>query len=209
MIINIAHTKGGVGKSTLATNLAVELNCPILDLDKQGSSKYFNELRVENKKTPLTVILAQSRNDLAILQEYSESPKKHIIIDSGGMDNDLIRCGIELSDIIITPVRPSKIEVKGLQEFVQMVNQSSFNAKNHYILLNNVQSRSIKDVEDMTDSIKGAKLNLLHTRIGLRKLFMDAYAEGKSVIELNKSSLAADELRVLVKELKDIIKRKV
>jgi hypothetical protein len=37
---------------------------------------------------------------------------------------------------------------------------------------------------------------------------MDAYAEGKSVIELNKSSLAADELRVLVKELKDIIKRK-
>ena len=69
MIINIAHTKGGVGKSTLATNLAVELNCPILDLDKQGSSKYFNELRVENKKTPLTVILAQSRNDLAILQE--------------------------------------------------------------------------------------------------------------------------------------------
>jgi len=123
-------------------------------------------------------------------------------------DNDLIRCGIELSDIIITPVRPSKIEVKGLQEFVQMINQSSFNAKNHYILLNNVQSRSIKDVEDMTDSIKGAKLNLLHTRIGLRKLFMDAYAEGKSVIELNKSSLAADELRVLVKELKDIIKRK-
>lgn len=45
------------------------------------------------------------------------------------MDNDLIRCGIELSDIIITPVRPSKIEVKGLQEFVQMINQSSFNAK--------------------------------------------------------------------------------
>ena len=30
----------------------------------------------------------------------------------------------------------------------------------------------------------------------------------KGVIELNKSSLAADELRVLVKELKDIIKRK-
>ena len=40
MIINIAHTKGGVGKSTLATNLAVEMNCPILDLDMQKSS-YF------------------------------------------------------------------------------------------------------------------------------------------------------------------------
>ena len=55
----------------------------------------------------------------------------------------------------------------------------------------------------MTDSIKGAKLNLLHTRIGLRKLFMDAYTESKSVIELNKLSLATDELRVLVKKLNE------
>jgi hypothetical protein len=55
----------------------------------------------------------------------------------------------------------------------------------------------------MTDSIKGAKLNLLHTRIGLRKLFMDAYTESKSVIELNKLSLATDELRVLVRKLNE------
>jgi hypothetical protein len=55
----------------------------------------------------------------------------------------------------------------------------------------------------MTDSIKGAKLNLLHTRIGLRKLFIDAYTESKSVIELNKLSLATDELRVLVRKLNE------
>lgn len=55
----------------------------------------------------------------------------------------------------------------------------------------------------MTDSIKGAKLNLLHTRIGLRNLFMDAYTESKSVIELNKLSLATDELRVLVRKLNE------
>lgn len=49
------------------------------------------------------VIAFQNKNDLEILREYSENPKQHIIIDSGGMDNDLIRYGIELSDIIITP----------------------------------------------------------------------------------------------------------
>lgn len=46
----------------------------------------------------------------------------------------------------------------------------------------------------MTDSIKGAKLNLLHTRIGLRKLFMDAYTESKSVrLALGLSEEAAAE----------------
>ena len=45
MIINVAHTKGGVGKSTLATNLAVELTLPILALDMQSSSFFFNHFR--------------------------------------------------------------------------------------------------------------------------------------------------------------------
>ena len=33
MVINLSHQKGGVGKSTLATNLAVELKAVIIDLD--------------------------------------------------------------------------------------------------------------------------------------------------------------------------------
>lgn len=45
MIITVAHQKGGTGKSTIATNLAVELRTSLLDLDKQHSSIIFNYKR--------------------------------------------------------------------------------------------------------------------------------------------------------------------
>ena len=42
MIITLAHQKGGVGKSTLATNLAAALGADILDLDLQRSCQLWN-----------------------------------------------------------------------------------------------------------------------------------------------------------------------
>ena len=41
MIINVAHTKGGVGKTTIAVNLAIEMNSDLFDLDNQNSSYNF------------------------------------------------------------------------------------------------------------------------------------------------------------------------
>ena len=114
MIINIAHTKGGVGKSTLATNLAVEMNCPILDLDMQKSSYFFNELRELPK---LTIFKAKTRDELKLLEPYAGDKKKHIIVDSGGMDNDLNRLSLVYADLILTPISTSQIELFGLENF--------------------------------------------------------------------------------------------
>ena len=53
MIITVAHQKGGTGKSTIATNLAVELKTSLLDLDKQHSSIIFNYKRANAGLKPL------------------------------------------------------------------------------------------------------------------------------------------------------------
>ena len=60
--IVIAHQKGGVGKSTIATNLAVELakkiQISVIDLDTQKSTSYFNSLRkkIINKNLILLIL---------------------------------------------------------------------------------------------------------------------------------------------------------
>ena len=47
MIINVSHTKGGVGKTMIATNLSISLVAPIVDLDIQqvvvDSSNFVNK----------------------------------------------------------------------------------------------------------------------------------------------------------------------
>ena len=105
MIINVAHTKGGVGKTTIATNIAVNLNCPILDLDFQGSSARFNELRDESLPELKIYTATESIQGEAFdfLNKAKGNKQIHVVIDSGGMDNNLIREGIIYSDIIITP----------------------------------------------------------------------------------------------------------
>lgn len=207
MIINIAHTKGGVGKSTIATNLAVILNIPIFDLDIQKSSYYFNELRKNNKKPALVVYPGKTEKDLDLLDAYAENPKKHIIIDSGGMDNDLHRIAVLMSDLIITPVGISQVELLGLENFYNILDLSKIDKSKDFVLLNDISMRSIKDIAACKELIKNEfKLNLFKTTIGTRKLFKDAFAEGKSVVEKNKNSLASEEIRNLVKEIKSILK---
>ncbi len=57
MVIVLAHTKGGVGKSTLAVNLAVERSRTgrdvlLVDADEQATASDFTALRAEQLGTP-------------------------------------------------------------------------------------------------------------------------------------------------------------
>ena len=192
MIINIAHTKGGVGKSTLATNLAVEMNCPILDLDMQKSSYFFNELRELPK---LTIFKAKTRDELKLLEPYAGDKKKHIIVDSGGMDNDLNRLSLVYADLILTPISTSQIELFGLENFRLILKELDAENKD-YIILNSINLRSKQELQAFNDIlINEFDLTVLPTMISNLKIFKDAFAEGKSVVEKNKTSPAASQLQ--------------
>ncbi len=206
MIINVAHTKGGVGKTAIATNLSIAFAAPILDLDIQQSSNRFFQLREEEGLNTLPVY-----NHLTdeLIEKYKSNPKQHLIIDSGGMDNDVIRNGLEIADLIITPVSLSQVEIFGLEDFNDLLNSSDIIQRTKtFVLLNNVNLRAKKEIIMARDLIEGEfDFKLLDTMLGSRKAYKEAYSLGKNTVELSPTSPAGQEIISLTNELKKHIKK--
>ena len=63
------------------------------------------------------------------------------------MDNDVIRKGLEVADLIITPVSLSQVEIFGLQDFNDLLNSSDIIQRTKtFVLLNNVNLRAKKEI---------------------------------------------------------------
>ena len=167
MVINIAHTKGSVGKSTLATNLAVEMQLPIVDLDMQRSSYFFNQIR----KDKIDVIVIQTESDLDVLKKFNDDARQHIIVDSGGMDNNLHRKALLYSDLIITPLSISQVEFLGLENFNNLVEQGHLKEK-VVVLLNNINPRATKEIAEARQIItEEFGFKMFESIVGGRKVF--------------------------------------
>ena len=208
MIIDVAHTKGGVGKSTIATNLAIEMNADLLDLDIQNSSIGFSRFGPQRSiKFIRGQVLQQP--DLDFLSGYKGTKDKHLIVDSGGYDSAIVRQLIIASDLIITPVAVSQVELMGLQNFDKVIHAAGQVNKNinAYVLFNRVTRFQKNDLELFKDYIRKdiSDYKILNTQLGDRKAYKDAFAAGVSVCELNKKAPASEEIRSLVLEIIDLL----
>ncbi|RUM41180.1 MAG: ParA family protein [Desulfurobacterium sp.] len=202
MIITVAHQKGGVGKSTIAVNLAVEMQLPIVDLDSQNSCYLFSKIREKEQRKSLQVFTPETLEEIKEILRNTDHRK--LIIDSGGYDNDLNRFALIASDLVVTPVSPSQIEIFGLQKFAQIIEK----AKEYrpdlkvYILINNADARSMSEIIELEKFIQTVPLfRILSSRIFRRVDYKRAYQQGLSVCEYKPDSKACREVKRLIREI--------
>lgn len=207
-VIVIAHQKGGVGKSTIAANLAAELSkkhkASIVDLDMQKSLTYFNTLREDEKLQALEILKIKTSGEL---KTAINDNKNLLIIDAGGYDSDLNRIAIAGADLVITPVSDSGIELVGLLNFREIIRD----ARNYrpdlqaHILLNKIHPWTNSSLNEIFDFIKnnpefGKLSSILRDRADYKK----AFDSGKSVIEHNGK--AKEEMQLLINEVSQWLK---
>lgn len=198
-IICVANRKGGVGKTTLATNLAVALNNKgksiLIDADEQQSAfKWANQ---RNDIKCLTV-----HSNLLEQLEQLDKDYEYILIDVAGRDSTIFREALLVSDTLIIPTQPSLLDLEVLtymQEKVKIARKTNENL-NAYVLINRaaVRTTELKDAIEFIADFDQFKL--LKTVLFERKQFRDAIVESKSVTEMNASK-AKDELNQLIIEL--------
>ncbi len=208
MIITISHQKGGVGKSTIAFNLAVELSrkykdVKVIDLDVQQTLTQANIIRKNSGLRELRI------KRLLDEDEFIENLKKAkddeiVIVDSGGFDSALNRIAIVAADILITPVTDKTFDLLGLQKFEEILRELSQIEKRDiksYVLLNNINPK-IKKFDELKDFIENSKhFKILNSVIRSRVAFSNSVAEGKSVKEFKADSKAAKEIEGFIEEL--------
>jgi len=213
MLIVLAHQKGGVGKSTVAWNLAVTFqnkgyHVELIDLDTQQTLFYTNEIRKQRaKKKPLRLIRYEKTDDFKrYLKEDDET--RLAVIDVGGFDSDMSRLAIAFADLVITPVSDRSFELLGLKSFEKVVAAISHVIDETVVvrvLLNNINPRKTRLEELKAFIEKSPHFHLMQTVLRTRADYDKSVAKGRSVIEHKRESKAANEIRTLVREIKDIL----
>ena len=208
MIITVSHQKGGVGKSTLSYNLALELarkhKVEMIDLDVQQTVSAYNGIRKEMGQTPLPVHVLSTTDELErCLDDIDENTI--VIIDSGGFDSSLNRFVMVISDFLITPVSSEFTEILGLQKYSSILqeisDQTGQEVKTHVVLNKiNPNQKRFDDVIDFIDS--SSHFEIMDSMLKRRVDFANSVAFGFSVRELDKESEATKELKTFVKEVK-------
>lgn len=211
MILTLSHQKGGVGKSTVAWNLAVSfskiIDTRIIDLDTQRSLTVTNALRQEHGLPPIQMLHFNTAEELA---EYAEADSDDIltIIDSGGFDSTYNRVAIIASDLLITPVSDKPFDLMGLQKYEEILKSLSEiqgeTIKTH-ILFNNINP-AMKRFGDLIDFVCTSEhFELLVPILRQRVDIANSVGEGKSIKEYRIFSRADQEMDELFEEVKSIL----
>lgn len=195
-IITVAHTKGGVGKSTLAWNLAHALHnagevVRIVDLDFQQTLFFINAL---NENSTMEVLQPQTADELL---DIFEDHHGYIIVDLGGFDSDINRIAMKKSNKILVPVSSSVTEVIGFQTFKAIL--EDINAVSISVVLNNIHPLQ-KEFTSIEQVVQNENMKLLQTVVRSRKIYKDSLGFGKSVFDTGNKQ-AIEEIEGLRDEL--------
>ncbi len=128
-VIVVANPKGGVGKTTLSTNLAGYLasrgrSVMLGDVDRQQSSKTWLGLRPAG--LPKIASWEVSRDDIV------RPPKgtTHIVLDTpAGLHGKRLDEVMKLADKVLIPLQPSIFDIHATHEFVTDLLANRRNAK--------------------------------------------------------------------------------
>ncbi len=204
-ILTIAHTKGGVGKSTILINIVIFLlalgyKIRVADCDPNKVSTFISKRRAKNKKlknyeaTPITAV--------AGLDHFCSVPFDGItVIDTAGVDCSLTRRAIEVGTLTITPIAPSTTEFIGFATYKKVISELGVNIDNIKMVINQANPRATK-FNDFKKQLN-SPMDFLETAIIRAKVIDDSLASGTGVCELpkilNRNSKKKEELKASVR----------
>ncbi|MFC1061356.1 ParA family protein [Pasteurella multocida] len=208
-IITLHSVKGGVGKSTLAAQIAVYLSqnfkVAIMDFDNQKTFEKWFVRRSENEEIQNNITLIEENFDN--LEEISQK-FDFCIVDSAGSDNEKTRILMFVSDVIISPLRPSQADLDTLIEHNELIEfcLTRKEVKSFYLL--NQCSTHSKDREtqdtltilNMLSNENQIKSKIINDVIYHRKVLSASFGDGASCFDFKKENKSKKEIKTIIEK---------
>jgi len=208
VIVTIGNTKGGVGKTTLALQLALARaiagrDVLMVDGDRQGSAQMAVAIRGEAGRSPGLACVQYPDGAVLRAQVQRQAGKyDDVVIDAGGRDSTALRAALALSDLLIVPFLPRSVDVWALADIAALVAEASEirDGLRAYAVLNAADPGTSSDNTEAAAALADfPRLTLLDAPIRRRKAFANAVGLGLSVDELApRDAKACEELAALV-----------
>jgi chromosome partitioning protein len=204
MIIGLLNQKGGVGKTTLAVNLAAALTLRggrvlLIDADPQGSALDWAAAR---EGDPLFAVVGLPRptvhKEIGVIGQGYD----HVVIDGPPRVTDLARSAIMASDLVMIPVQPSPYDIWAADEVVKLIVEARVykeNLKSVFAVNRKIANTAIG--RDVGEALAAYQVPVLKATITQRVVFAEAVAQGKSIFEIDPNGPAALEMLAVLDEL--------
>lgn len=197
--VALISQKGGTGKSTIATHLAVcaerdHKQVAIFDIDPQASAYKWSQRR--HAETP-TVVKATAVQLPTLVQQAQAQHADLVFIDTAGRSDVAAHHALQVADLILVPCRPSAADLDAIEDTIHLIHLSK--DRRAAVILNAAPVRG-----GMAADARAAiadRLEVVPIVLCQRSAYAYAWIDGRSVEEYEPEGKAATEIRALYRWL--------
>ncbi len=205
MIIVVANSKGGVGKSTLAVHLAAWLHdqghkVTLADCDIQhSSSDWATEAKPEVKSIRLS-----TPDDILDRLPVLGKQADYVVADGPGGNTEISRALLLCGDLALVPCKASMLEIRALSQATNVLRQSQSirKGKPRAVIVLSMVGKHYRLTQEMKDAAAALKLPLAKTALTLKQIYADAPGQKAVVWQLgSRGKEAAQEVEALFRSI--------
>jgi chromosome partitioning protein len=203
MIITVAQRKGGVGKTTIAVNIAGELsrrdfNVALVDSDPQASACQWAELG--NLEFPVYEIGLENFARSAIaswVQDIRRVDAEIVVIDTAPGERQL-GASISIADLILVPCTASGLDIEATERTMGIIQAARHRraAPLDVILVPNRTDRRTLEGRQLAEELQRFG-EMVAPELGQRSAFVRAFATGQCVASYASGEAADFEINRL------------
>lgn len=206
-VIGVLNTKGGSGKTTLTSCLAVrasqDAKVAVVDLDPQSSYSDWHARRSSGQSDPNPdLLLGEDRASDAVEGLRLSSPFELVFVDGPTNALTTTEDAVKASDLVVIPMKASGLDLSASQDCISLCQDLN---RPFLVVINDKSAHDGKLVEEARNLLFTWQVPIANTVVAHRVAYINAITSGRTGPEKDKK--AAAEIDELWREIKSALRK--